>query len=334
MTAAVKTGLPRLPAAVEPPERRGVARDGVRMLVTDRAQRMHAHARFSQLPSFLRAGDLLLVNDSATIPAALTAVRENGATLNVHVATMIDRQLWTVEPRGTVRSGQELRLPAGGSAVPLAPVDPQRPRLWYAWFALPLEMNAYLMRYGAPIRYGYITQRFPLSDYQTIFAKEPGSAEMPSAARPFTPGVVHALHERGVEIANVTLHCGVASFEAPERPATERYAVSPQTADAVNRARHEGRRVIATGTTALRAIESATGRDGVIASSGWTDLVIQEQYNPKSVDALLTGFHDAAATHQWILRAFMDRELLRCAYEEAAELGYHQHEFGDVHLIL
>lgn len=334
MIAAVKNDIPRLLEAVEPPERRGIARDEVRMLVTGRANRTHAHARFLQLPSFLRPGDLLLVNDSATIPAALTAARENGTAISLHVATMIDRRLWTVEPRGTVLAGEELRLPDGGCAVLIAPIDPDRPRLWYAWFALPLEMHAYLMRYGEPIRYGYVTRRFPLRDYQTIFASEPGSAEMPSAARPFTPRVVHALHERGVEIASVTLHCGVASFEAPERPGTERYAVPPQTATAVNQARRDGRRVIAVGTTALRAIESASSHDEVIASSGWTDLVIEQQYRLKSVDALLTGFHDAAATHQWILRAFLDRDLLADAYAQAAACGYSQHEFGDVHLIL
>jgi S-adenosylmethionine:tRNA ribosyltransferase-isomerase len=334
MSAALKPIAPALPQAVAPPERRGIARDEVAMLVTDRALRTHTHARFIELPQVLRSGDLLVVNDSRTIPAALSVERENGAALMLHVATMIDHRLWTVEPRGTVRSGEELRLPGGGSAVPIAPVEPERPRLWYAWFDLPLSMHEYLARYGQPIRYGYVTQRFPLDDYQTMFASESGSAEMPSAARPFTPRVVRALHRRGVEIAKVTLHCGVASFEAPERPPSERFTVLPQTAEAVNRARAEGRRVIAVGTTALRALETAAGDGKVIASSGWTDLVIEENYRPKSVDALLTGFHDAAATHRWILRAFLDRQLLDSAYAEAANNGYYQHEFGDVHLIV
>ncbi|HKU69071.1 MAG TPA: S-adenosylmethionine:tRNA ribosyltransferase-isomerase, partial [Candidatus Baltobacteraceae bacterium] len=243
MIAALESGVPRLLEAATPPEHRGVARDEVRMLITDRARRLHSHARFCDLPSFLRAGDLLVVNDSATVPAAVSATRENGTPLMLHVATMIDRRLWTAEPRGAVRSGEELRLPDGGSVVLVAPVEPERPRLWYAWFALPLPMNEFLARHGQPIRYAYVTQRFPLGDYQTIFAKEPGSAEMPSAARPFTSRVVNALHELGVEIANVTLHCGVASFEAPERPGAERYTVLPKTANALNRARSEGRRV-------------------------------------------------------------------------------------------
>lgn len=216
----------------------------------------------------------------------------------------------------------------------IAPVEPEHPRLWYARFDLPLPMYAYLARFGEPIRYGYLKQRIPLEEYQTLFAREPGSSEMPSAARPFTPRVVDALRRRGVEFRAVTLHCGVASFESPERPATERFAVTHSTAEAVNQARREGRRVIAIGTTALRALESAVARGEVVAASGWTDLFVDETYRPKAVDGLLTGFHDPAATHLGILRAFLDGALLRSAYAEAAEHAYHYHEFGDVHLIL
>ncbi len=179
-----------------------------------------------------------------------------------------------------------------------------------------------------------MTARFPLDDYQTIFAREPGSSEMPSAARPFTPRVVHALRQRGVEIATITLHCGIASFEAPERPSIERYSVSAQAAAAVNRVREEGRRIIAVGSTSLRALETAYVDGQIVASSGWTDVIINEQSEVKSVDGLLTGFHDEAATHQWMLRAFLDRDLLESAYDEAAECDYYQHEFGDTHLIL
>lgn len=325
---------PRLLEAVEPPEHRGVARDEVRMLVTDRAAHAHTHAQFRDLPSFLRAGDLLVVNDSGTLPAALRSERASGETLVLHIATKIDRRLWMVEPRGTVSGGEELRLAGGGSAVMLAPVEPEHPRVWYAWFHLPAPMTQYLRTHGEPIRYGYVTQPFPLSDYQTIFAKEPGSAEMPSAARPFTPRVVNALYERGVQIAAITLHCGVASFEQPELPGTERFSVSPETAETVNRAKREGRRIIAVGSTALRALESASGEDAIVATSGWTDLVMNAGYRVRTADALLTGFHDAAATHQWILQTFLDRDLLASAYGEAAKRHYYQHEFGDIHLIV
>lgn len=333
MSAAV-TRARMLVEATAPAERRGLARDGVRLLVTDRASRRHVHARFTELAAHLRAGDLLVVNDSATLPAALTASRENGEQLLLHVSTKFDERLWMTEPRGTVLLGEELRLPDGGSAVLIAPVDPNRPRVWYAWFQLPSPMNTYLARYGEPIRYAYVTERFPLADYQTIFARVPGSAEMPSAARPFTPRVVADLRAAGVELQTITLHCGVASYEAPERPGPERYAVSHATAEAVNAARNQGRRVIAVGTTALRALESAVHGDGLLAASGWTDLVLDAGHRMRSADGLLTGFHDETATHLWVLRAFLDRELLASAYDEAAEYGYAYHEFGDVHLIL
>ena len=324
----------RLADAVAPPEQRGVERDAVRLLVTDRASRSHVHATFSDLPHFLRAGDLLVVNDSATVPAALRARRTDGESLPLHVSTMIDPRLWMVEPRAPVSPGERLELAGGAWAVMLAPVDPDRPRLWYACFDLPEPMYAFLSAHGAPIRYRYVSEAFPLAAYQTIFAREPGSSEMPSAARPFSRRVVRSLRARGVEIATMTLHCGVSSFEAPERPGIERFSVSAETADAVNRARREGRRVIAVGTTAIRALESAKRGDEVVAATGWTDLVIGDGADATVATGLLTGFHDTGATHQWILEAFLDRSTIDAAYVEAATAGYLQHEFGDVHLLL
>jgi len=320
--------------ASAPPERRGIARDGVKLLVTHRASATNRHLIFRDLPSVLNPGDLLVVNDSATIPAAITATRASGEQLQVHVATKIDERIWISEPRDTVLCGEELRLPGGGSLVAIAPLDPEYPRLWYAWYQLPMPMYAYLALYGKPIHYGYVTEDFPLNDYQTIFGRETGSSEMPSAARPFTARVVDALHQRGIEIATITLHCGVASLEEPERPPAERYRVPVESAEGVNAARNEGRRVIAVGSTALRALESSFDGNRIIASSGWTDLVIGERYCVRTVDGLLTGFHDSAATHQAILRAFLGRGLLASAYAEAADAGYHQHEFGDVQLII
>ena len=319
--------------ATEPPEYRGVARDAVRMLVTDRQQRSHTHAHFHDLPRLLRAGDLLVANDSATLPASILARRGNGETIPVHVSTKIDERLWTVEPRGRVTAGETLTLPGGATATMIAPTEPSQPRLWYAAFQLNAPMYAYLADFGAPISYAYLSRRFPLRDYQTLFAREIGSSEMPSAARPFTKAVVAELSDRGVEIATVTLHCGVASFESYERPATERFTVSHATADRVNDARREGRRVIAIGTTVVRALESAATVEGVLATSGWTDLVIGQSYRPKAVDALLSGFHEANATHVSLLRAFVDADLLSDAYALAAENGYRYHEFGDVQLI-
>lgn len=320
--------------ATAPAERRGIARDEVKLLVTHRAAATNRHVIFRDLPSVLERGDLLVVNDSATVAAALPAKRANGERLQLHVATKIDERIWVSEPRDTVLCGEELRLPGGATVVMIAPLDPEYPRLWYGWYQLPAPMYDFLGEYGKPIHYGYVSEDFPIGDYQTIFAREAGSSEMPSAARPFTMRVFDALRERGVEIATITLHCGVASLEEPERPPAERYRVSPEAADAVNRARDDGRRVIAVGSTALRALESSYDDGRIIASAGWTDLVIGDGYEIRTVDGLLTGFHDSAATHQAILRAFLGRGLLASTYAEAAEAGYYQHEFGDVHLII
>ncbi|HMF28278.1 MAG TPA: S-adenosylmethionine:tRNA ribosyltransferase-isomerase, partial [Candidatus Cybelea sp.] len=283
--------------ATQPPEYRGIARDGVRMLVTDRETRSNSHAHFYDLPSLLRPGDLVVVNDSATLPAAILARRSSGDSVQLHVSTKIDERLWMVEPRGPVDAGDVLTLPCGAKATPIAPVEPQRPRLWYFAFQQNVPMYAYLAQFGMPITYAYLDRSFPLRDYQTLFAREIGSSEMPSAARPFTKPVVAQLGHHGVEVATITLHCGVASFETPERPGTERFTVSHAAADRVNAARREGRRVVAVGTTVVRALESAATGAGVIASAGWTDLFIDENHELKVVDAVLSGFHDATATH-------------------------------------
>jgi S-adenosylmethionine:tRNA ribosyltransferase-isomerase len=324
---------PALREATAPPERRGIGRDQVRLLVTDRARRTHEHARFRELPRFLRAGDVLVVNDSATLPAAVHARRPNGEALMLHFSTPLDERTWTLEPRGLVEVGEELLLPLGGTALLIAPLDPDRPRLWYAQLRLPLSTIDYLMQVGEPIRYPYVREQFPLADYQTMFAREPGSAEMPSAARPFTPHVVNALTAAGVALHTVTLHCGVASFEAPERPGPERFVVPQATARAVNAARADGRRVIAVGTTSLRALESAIHGGAIVAAAGWTDRVIDGEHPVRAADGLLTGFHDPTATHLLILEAFLDRPLLDDAYAQAAAGGYRKHEFGDLHLI-
>jgi S-adenosylmethionine:tRNA ribosyltransferase-isomerase len=319
--------------ATEPPEYRGVARDGVRMLVSDRHKCSHTHAYFYDLPLLLRTGDLLVVNDSATLPASILARQSDGDAIRLHVSTKIDERLWTVEPRGRVAQGRTLTLPGGATATMIAPVEPSQPRLWYAAFQLNAPMYVYLAEFGTPIRYAYLRRSFPLRDYQTLFAREIGSSEMPSAGRPFTKSVVAELCDRGVEIATVTLHCGVASFEASERPATERIRVSYATAARVNNARRKGHRVIAAGTTVVRALETAATDEGVLATNGWTDLIIDETYRPKVVDALLSGFHDANATHLSLLHAFIDADLLQDAYARAAESGYRSHEFGDIQLI-
>jgi S-adenosylmethionine:tRNA ribosyltransferase-isomerase len=329
--------LPAANEATAPPERRGLARDEVRLLVTDVAARAHHHATFRDLATFLRRGDLLVANDSATIPAALGARRNDGTTFALHLSTKIADDLWIAEPRELrepVAEGERVLLAEGASATFLAPVDALQPRLWYVLLNAPQPLDAFLARNGAPIRYRYVTEQFPLTDYQTIFARVPGSAEMPSAGRPFTPRVLAAVRASGIDLATITLHTGVSSPERHERPYHEWFEVSPATAAAVNATRLRGGRVIAIGTTVVRALESAFAGDEAIAASGWTELIVTPERGVHAVDALLTGFHEPEASHLDMLRAFADAPLLERAYAEALDAGYLWHEFGDVHLIV
>jgi S-adenosylmethionine:tRNA ribosyltransferase-isomerase len=339
VSAVTTFTLPPANEATSPPERRGLARDGVRLLVSDRAARTHRDATFRDLASLFRPGDLLIANDSTTIPAALVARRANGETFALHLSTRIADDLWIAEPRAPVATGERVAL-AGGTAIFLAPIDAVHPRLWYIGLALTQPVGEMLAQYGAPIRYRYVTEAFPLADYQTIFARSThpelveGSAEMPSAGRPFTRRVLDDLRSAGIAIATVTLHTGVSSPERHERPYREWYDVPAATAAAVNATLLRGGRVIAIGTTVVRALESAVADGEVIASSGWTSLIVTPERGVALVDGLLTGFHEPQASHLDLLRAFADQPFLASAYDHAIEQGYLWHEFGDVHLLL
>lgn len=321
--------------AHEPPEARGLARDGVRLMVTSRATNRIAHARFTDLPDFLRPGDLVVVNDSATLPAALTAQRSDGTGIPLHLSTRLPADLWAVEPRGaTMAPGETLTLPGDGVARLLVPYRDSA-RLWIAHLTLPGPFVDYLHRWGRPIAYSYVRGTWPIDTYQTMFARKPGSAEMPSAGRAFTDSVIRQVLARDVRVAKITLHTGVASFENHEAPYEEFYHVPPETADAVTEARARGGRVIAVGTTVVRALESAADDEGrLIASRAWTDLLVTPERGVRIVDALLTGFHEPKATHLAMLMAIAGRAHMERAYQTALGAGYLWHEFGDLHLIL
>lgn len=329
--------LPQEHEARRPPELRGLTRDGVALLVSNRSDGSHVLARFTDLAACLRAGDLLVVNDSATIPAALSARRENGADIALHLSTRISETLWIVEPRKTplIAVGERLALAGGASAELLAPLGGIHARLWYAKFTLPADMHSYLRAHGRPISYGYLDGAFGLEHYQTFFAREPGSVEMPSAGRPFTLRVVDSLHRKNVNIAPITLHCGVASPETHEPPLDERLRIPEWTAQAVNVTRARGGRIIAAGTTVVRALESAADGDGTVqAMSGWTSRIVDPAHPPRVIDGLLTGFHEPRASHLNMLEAFARETFLLDAYERALAADLLWHEFGDVHLIL
>ena len=335
--------LPAHLEAAEPAEARGTTRDAVRMLVAERSTGSLVHTTFGALPAFLQAGDLVVINTSAVVPAAVTAWDARNNRLVVHLSTRLDDGRWVIELRridgGTTRrwDGAVPRRLTAGDAATITLDGPylDSSRLWVARVDLPQPVYAWLAVHGQPIRYSYVDRSWPISSYQNVYATEPGSAEMPSAGRPFTPEVITRLVAKGVGVSPLVLHTGVASLEATELPYPERLYVPPSTASRVNETHRNGGRVIAVGTTVVRGLETAGDDTGVVEPiDGWTDLVITPERGVRVVDGLLTGWHEPEASHLMMLEAVAGRALLEASYAASLQQGYLWHEFGDTHLIL
>jgi S-adenosylmethionine:tRNA ribosyltransferase-isomerase len=350
--------LPRLPElhplsfslppeleAPSPPEDRGMTRDAVRMLVATKSDGTLVHSHFSELPRFLDEGDLVVINTSATLAAEVDGTAPDGSAVQVHLSTQLPAGLWTVEVRRNGEAdlgaapGDTISLPDGGRVALLAPYSPgpggAGVRLWVSLVETPERLHSFLARHGRPIRYGYVRGSFPITAYQNVYATEPGSAEMPSAGRPFTPELLTRLVAKGIGVAPLLLHTGVASLEASEPPYAEYFRVSLATAHRINDTRRTGGRVIAIGTTVVRALESVVDEHGhVHPSEGWTETVVSPERPVRSIDGFLTGWHEPEASHLAMLEAIAGRPLLEASYAAALSEGYLWHEFGDVHLIL
>lgn len=349
---AVTGKLVGLPPADGPIEASGRRRDEARLLVVTPSATVDTS--FAAVGEFLTAGDVLVVNTSATLPAAVPVEgpafghRGGPAGLLLHLGTELPGGLRLVELRTATGFGSvpfldarpgPVRLPGGGRAELLTPW-PAEPgegpnRLWVARLAVPGEPLRWLGDHGRPVRYGEPAQPWPIDAYQTVFATEAGSAEMPSAARGFTAELVTALVSAGVVVAPLLLHCGLSSPEAGEAPQPERYRVPAVTAALVNAARAAGRRVVAVGTTAVRALETVTDDRGTVyPGQGWTELVVTPERGVRAVDGLITGWHEPEASHLELIAAVAGPDLLDRSYASAHALGYRGHEFGDFHLIL
>ena len=338
--------------ATAPPEARGLARDEVRLLVSHRqadGQSRHEHAHFYELADFLNAGDLLVVNRSATLAASLPATGPKSKGLGnfrLNLSTNYGSGLWLAEPRWSSDRPGPLPLTTGetidvgGQPAQMIAPHPELSRLW--WVQMDADACLLSRRVGEPIRYGYLDQPQPLDAYQTIFARVPGSAEMPSAARPFSQRVLRSLRKRGVHVAGLTLHTGVSSLEVESERVEEHalfaepFHVPVATARAVNRTRAAGGRVVAVGTTVVRALESAWNAEEnkVMPARGFTRAYIHPARGVNVVDGLISGLHDPLASHLAMLYAIAGQPLIREAYGEAVREGYLWHEFGDSHLIL
>lgn len=342
---------PGTTTAPSPAEARGIRRDEVRLLVAHGNRT--SHVRFGDLADQLDPGDLVVVNASQTV-AAEADVRVGDVDRVVHVATDLRDGTWAVELRTAPDAaravldagpGQVLDVGGRGSLTLLGPYPRHSSsptgrgnRLWRAGYEGSEDLRQVLDAIGRPIAYGYLDRRYALEDYQTIFGTTPGSAEMPSASRPFTPEVVTRLVARGIAITPIVLHTGVSSQEAGEAPLPEWFEVSATTARLVNATRAGGGRIIAVGTTVTRALESAVtghaGRTLVEARSGWTDRVVTRDAPARVVDGLITGWHDPAASHLLLVESVAGPELTQRAYDEAVAEGYQWHEFGDSALML
>ncbi|MGX7679351.1 S-adenosylmethionine:tRNA ribosyltransferase-isomerase [Jatrophihabitans sp. DSM 45814] len=346
---ATHFALPESLTATEPPEHRGLSRDHVRLLVAQSGG--IEHTTFDQLASYLSPGDLIVVNTSQTMAAEIDAVRQDGWPAVVHFATELDDRSWVVELRTAPSARRPILDGFAGELIRVArsvrvrllepyPARGASPtgrgnRLWRAQVVSRKPFSQYLAEHGRPISYGYLRRSWPLADYQTVFATHPGSAEMPSAGRPFSAELLVNLLVSGIAIAPITLHTGVSSQEAGEPPQAERFSVPAATARQVNSARAAGSRVVAVGTTVTRALESAAGTDGEVRSaSGWTDLVLGPQHPVQVVTGLITGLHNPDASHLLLVESVAGAELAQLAYDAAVTERYLWHEFGDSCLLL
>ncbi len=346
--------------ATAPAERRGIGRDEVRMLVS-RGGAVPAleHGLALDLPQVLAPGDLLVVNSSQTLPAQLSGRTRGGEPVAVHLSTVLPsggrtpaaalvgtESRWIVElrvpagassaPSDADRTGTSVSLP-GGAALRVTgshPAGATRSRLWEADLSTPIPLRGYLEQRGVPIRYPYVSGHWPIGDYRTDVGFVPGSAEMPSAGRPLTGRVLSGLADAGIGMARITLHCGVSSLESGEPPYAEWFSVPAATVRSINETHARGGRVIAVGTTVVRALESATVDGALAPAQGWTELVITPDRPVRSVNGLLTGWHEPESSHLMMLEALAGKELLCATYREALDKHYLWHEFGDVNLLL
>ena len=349
MSAPFTFVLPEELSAKEPPERRGISRDQVRLLVIDRATGRIEHSRFDKINKYLRAGDLLVFNSSRTLPASLSGCgAAHGPCMEARLAQRLPDGSWLAlllceqgDPFGCgLRAGMQIEF-AEKLAATVLERDANIPRLWRLRFSISgTELVDLIYRLGKPIRYEYVSAPWDLDYYQTVYATEPGSAEMPSAGRAFTWKLLFELKRRGIDTAYVVLHTGLSSYMDDEldrlHPASEEeYFVNRLTAEKIQRTQRSSGRVIAVGTTVVRALESATNENGsVTEADGYTRLKIDHHHRLRAVNGLLTGLHEPEASHLDLLSAFLPAQQIQAPYEEAVAQRYLWHEFGDLNLIL
>jgi S-adenosylmethionine:tRNA ribosyltransferase-isomerase len=350
VSQVLEFSLPASLNAKEPPELRGSRRrDGVRLLVLNRRTGGVTHSRFERLCDFLVPGDLLVCNASRTLPASLFGRRESDSSaVELRLASHLSGDSWLALIRNALPEKSAVREETNfvinfdlGLSARLESPHEEIPGVWKVRFsASGSALIDLIYRLGEPVRYRYVSRPWGLKYYQTVYAREPGSAEMPSAGRAFTWETFLRLRKKGIETASITLHAGLSSFLDDELDrrhlgVEEEYDIDERAASKIRAAGSAGTRVIAVGTTVVRALESAAQVDGIVrAGHRYTGLRITPDTALRVTDGILTGLHEPAASHLELLSAFISPALLSEAYTDAVRLRYLWHEFGDLNLII
>jgi S-adenosylmethionine:tRNA ribosyltransferase-isomerase len=352
LTALREEVPPRLRPASTYPARR----DAVRLLVVDPVGGAVSEAVFDRLPDLLRTGDLVVVNDAATLPASLLGRDDRGRPLELRLAHRHDDGRFTAvlfgagdwhtrtedrPPPPRLEVGARLRFPEALTAQVVAR-SPLSGRLCEVRFDRAGDaLWAVLYRIARPVQYAHLAHDLPLWSVQNVYAARPWAFEMPSAGRALSWQILLDLRRRGVQLHRLTHAAGLSATGDPDLdarlPLPERYDIPAETARAVNRTRAAGGRVVAVGTTVVRALEGAAraaGDQGLPAGPGETDLRIGPQHRLLVTDGLLSGLHEPGESHFQLLRAFAPADLLRAAHTRAVARGYLSHELGDALLIL
>ncbi|MBP1082318.1 S-adenosylmethionine:tRNA ribosyltransferase-isomerase [Bacillus capparidis] len=337
-TSLMKFHIPEALHAADPPEKRLSARDQVKLLVLDRQTGKFKHDQFVHIRSYLEKGDLLIFNNSRTIPAVLRA-NHNGKSVEVRLSRRLSDSEWDVLlPESRLNIGENLKFSNGVSAI-ITGYGSEPPLVKIDFSARGTDLLHLFYETGDPIRYEYIHHPWPLEAYQTVFATAPGSVEMPSAGRAFSWKLIKDLKKEGIGIAFLSLHAGLSYYGNDKWPSPkkhpETYSVPKSTAEKINEAKRNGKRVIAVGTTVVRALETAAGANGLVeAEEGTTSLYVTKNYPLRAADGLITGFHEPEASHLDMLTSFVQEEFLLSAYQNAISKNYLWHEFGDMNIIL
>lgn len=346
-TAEFQFHLPPRLIPETPCELRGERRERARLAVLDRSAGRVIHSRFDRLGQHLRPGDVLVVNDSLVVHDQLKGESSRGAVTLVLFGHHADGWHALVRPSTTARRGLVVRV-GGGDELRARLVKPTINDMWLVRFEHEGRFHELLARYGERNVPALRRLRSRLETYHNVYARVPGSLEIPSAGLHFTGPLLRRLERGGVSVVPITLHIGLSELYVyrhiratrveDHRVPAEWYRVRREAARAINRARREGRRVVAVGTTAVRTLETAAreGRGGarVEAGEGWTKLYIRPGHRYRVVDAMLTNLHQPRSSHLMLVAAFAGKDLTLEAYREVVNAGYRFDLFGDSMLIV